>query len=134
MKRLIAAAKRPAIAEMLRFAVVGAFNTGFTIGLIALLRAETALSLAWSSVLAFASATLISFLLNQIWTFRHARNRRPLAQRIALFVASNVVSGAAYVGAVLALAGVMPELAAATLAVAVSFAVNFLVSKTLVFA
>lgn len=134
MKRLVELARRPEAAEMLRFAAVGALNTGMTIGLIAVLREVTALSLGGASVLAFAVAALFSFSLNQLWTFRLARNRRSLAQRIGLFLASNTIAGIAYVGAVLLLATAMPELAAATLAVVVSFAVNYLLLKTVVFA
>lgn len=129
-----AAAIPPRLLEAVLFAGVGALNTGIDILVFTALVTLTATPPLLASAVGYACGALNSYVVNGRLTFRRRDVRLASARRIAGFVLVNLLClGFSLV--VLALAAeAMPLLAAKLLSVVMTFALSFVLSRTLVYA
>ncbi|MBB5694562.1 GtrA family protein [Muricoccus pecuniae] len=128
------AAIPPRLLEAVLFAGVGALNTGIDILVFTALVTFTATPPLLASAVGYACGALNSYVVNGRLTFRRRDVRLASARRIAGFVLVNLLClGFSLV--VLALAAeAMPLLAAKLLSVVMTFALSFVLSRTLVYA
>ncbi|MFC7736783.1 GtrA family protein [Roseomonas sp. GCM10028921] len=129
-----AAAIPPRLLEAVLFAGVGALNTGIDILVFTALVTFTTTPPLFASALGYACGALNSYIVNGRLTFRRRDVQLASARRIAGFVLVNLLClGFSLV--VLALAAeAMPLLAAKLLSVVMTFALSFVLSRTLVYA
>ena len=128
-----AAAIPPRLLEAVLFAGVGALNTGIDILVFTALVTFTATPPLLASAVGYACGALNSYVVNGRLTFRRRDVRLASARRITGFVLVNLLClGFSLV--VLALAAeAMPLLAAKLLSVVMTFALSFVLSRTLVY-
>lgn len=128
------AAIPPRLLEAVLFAGVGALNTGIDILVFTALVTFTTTPPLLASALGYACGALNSYIVNGRLTFRRRDVQLASARRIAGFVLVNLLClGFSLV--VLALAAeAMPLLAAKLLSVVMTFALSFVLSRTLVYA
>jgi len=120
--------RRPA-----RFAAVGAVNTVMDVGVFALLHHALGLALLPANSLAYLMAAANSFALNKLWTFADTRHSGRLHRQFPLFLALDLLGLGLSNALVLALAQIVPALAAKLLSVGLLFLWNYTASKRLVF-
>lgn len=123
--------------DTVRFGVVSVLGLGIDISFAWLLATLAGLPLPLAAVGGFAAGAAFNYMLHEYWTFRAAESRASI-QRGLIYVAVLAVVLGARVAAVAILersilAGTSQKLEALLLATAFSFAVNYVLSKYLVF-
>jgi putative flippase GtrA len=116
----------------IRFAVVGVTNTIVDVGVFAILIAGTAVSPIIANVAGYLTGLVNSYFLNRNWTFWDARTfgwRRQLVR----FASVNITALGLSTFVVWTLTPVLGPLPAKLVSVAISFAFNYALSRTLVF-
>lgn len=124
-----AAGGAPAKQQVLRFAVIGYANTTVDYAVFNALFYLAGWPLLLANFLAFVPAATVSFVLNRNWTFAHAKNASGHAGQVLrhLITAS---AGLAWASLAIWLAAlVLPVYLAKLVAIAVTFAWNFTVSR-----
>lgn len=131
---LAALLRRPAVAQLLRFGVVGVANTLTTYAVIWLLHARNGVAVGPASAAGYAVGMVQGYLLNRFWTFAgddgHAL---PVAAQVGGFVVVNLLCGALFTRANVWLSGHLPLFVASVLATAAVVPVSFALNRLLVF-
>ncbi len=117
-----------------RFALVGATNTLLDVAVFLALLAVPGMPVLLANAAGYGTGMVASFLLNRRWTFRVRREAAPLARRLPVFAAFNLVGLALSSLVVALLVPAVPPLAAKLAATAVTFAWNYWSSRRFVFA
>ena len=123
----------PALGQAVRFAAVGAVNTGVDIALFTIFFYGLGWPLLLANAAGFTVAVTVSFLLNKTWTFADPSRGREAVRRGAAFLA--VAVGGLAIGslAIWLAALVMPPILAKVASIGATFLWNFTVSRRWVF-
>jgi len=117
----------------IRFALVGLLNTGIDFAVFLALMAVPGTPVLLANACGYGVGVLSSFLLNRSFTFRVHRDDAPLARRLPVFVALNLVGLALSSLVVGLLVPAVPPLAAKVAATVATFAWNYWSSRRFVF-
>lgn len=121
--------------EIFRFGVVAVIGLVVDITLAYGATVWLGVTLVWAAALGFAVAACVNYMLHELWTFRSGA-RRLSAERALKYAATLGATLLARLLAVTVLARMLGEAETLTvliLAIGVSFTVNYLISKLLVF-
>ncbi|MBP2295620.1 GtrA family protein [Azospirillum rugosum] len=116
-----------------RFALVGLLNTGVDFAVFLALMAVPGTPVLLANACGYGVGVLSSFLLNRSWTFRVRRDEAPLARRLPVFLAFNLVGLALSSLVVGLLVPAVHPLAAKVAATVATFAWNYWSSRRFVF-
>ncbi|WP_353858072.1 GtrA family protein [Azospirillum formosense] len=119
--------------KALRFAVVGLLNTAVDFGVFLALLSLAGAPVLVANAAGFSAGTLCSFLVNRSWTFRVRREEAPMARRLPLFLAFNIVGLGLSTLVVGLLVPAVPPLAAKIAAAVVTFAWSYWSTRRFVF-
>ncbi|MBY3751977.1 GtrA family protein [Azospirillum formosense] len=117
----------------IRFALVGLLNTGVDFALFLALVSLAGAPVLAANAVGYGAGVLCSFLLNRSWTFRLRREAAPMARRLPLFLAFNLVGLGLSTLVVGLLVPAVPPLVAKIAATVVTFAWNYWSSRRFVF-
>ena len=115
--------------QVLRFAVVGCANTTVDYAVFNALFYLAGWPLLLANLVAFVLAATLSFVLNRNWTFAHAKNTNSQAGQVVRHLITASAALALGSIAVWLAALVLPAYLAKVVAIAVTFAWNFSVSR-----
>ncbi|WP_448202791.1 GtrA family protein [Azospirillum sp. sgz302134] len=116
-----------------RFGLVGLLNTGVDFAVFLALMAVPGTPVLLANACGYGVGVLSSFLLNRSWTFRVRRDEAPMARRLPVFLAFNLVGLALSSLVVGLLVPTVPPLAAKVAATGATFAWNYWSSRRFVF-
>jgi putative flippase GtrA len=119
--------------KTVRFAIVGALNTGVDIAIFSLFFYAFDASLIAANSIGYLSAVSNSFVFNKYWTFSETRRHGRIHYQFSLFLVLGLIGLGLSNGIVWSLASYVPEIIAKLLSVGVLFVWNFGTSRFIVF-
>lgn len=120
------------IGQAIRFGLVGVVNTAVDFGLFVALVTLLHMSPPIGNVISYSAGVLCSFVLNGAWTFRH-NPRAGRSRRFGAFLAVNLSALAISTGIVAVGSDMMGPIVAKLVALPVTYAWGFVLSKFVVF-
>ena len=121
------------ISEIGRFAVVGTINLGIDLAVFSILYYLLGAHILVANTIAYALATINSYLMNKFWTFASRSDEKVTSSEFARFVAFNLGGLAVSNLTVFVFAKIVPAIVAKLGAVGVTFVWNYLTIRRFVF-